>query len=619
MILNLLFNVWLALWALNFGLASEELPTPQPTSLDCKGKKYALIFALADYGQRGQAWTPLQHPIENGRKMASLLSTMYDFKVDLIINANGAQIRQKFAEYQNKTYGENDQLLIYYLGHGAESPQKDGYLVPIDGSSPNAGSYYLNTLIPLTQIRDYVLNMNNCRHVLLMLDACFSGHILDATGPRQQFGSGERWIKEAWVCNYLKYPSKLCISSSNAYAYDDSNFTNKFLEVLNNNNTPGESLTFTGLWSYLEKTYPLPVRGSFIEADLYKQDFLFTRNNYAGKDSDGDTTPDHLDKCPTIAGEPRFGGCQDRDKDGIPDPIDYCPDEYGPGNGCPRGSISEEPSPPPPPRMAFLRGSVYEIGKTVPRDDRPASPTKTEVVQNLFISKYEVTFKEFDAFCRDTKRPEPSDYGWGRGDRPVIGIDWYDAVQYCNWKSEQEGLPKVYNLNTNNWSDDQNFNPQDSKRWKVHIDHSAKGYRLLTEAEWEYAAREGGRVILYGNGKSIASGNEINFDNQNQHCPSPYCLPTLLETRKMTLPVGSFKPNALGLFDMSGNVAEWCEDWYVPYVQNPAENRNFGSQRVYRGGSWFSTYDGCMTTNRSGFSASFKNDMIGFRIARRVD
>ena len=160
-------------------------------------------------------------------------------------------------------------------------------------------------------------------------------------------------------------------------------------------------------------------------------------------------------------------------------------------------------------------------------------------LSDFLIGKNELTFDEYDAFCAATGREKPKDSGWGRGRRPVVRVSWEDAVAYCNWRSKQEGLKEVYTLNISSG--------------KLTVNWGANGYRLPTEAEWEYAAREEGKKVRFGNGEDIAAPTKINFDASVRQRYSVEGA-----SKKKTLSVGSFSPNILGINDMSGNVWEWC-------------------------------------------------------------
>ncbi|MBK8703119.1 MAG: SUMF1/EgtB/PvdO family nonheme iron enzyme [Saprospiraceae bacterium] len=225
-------------------------------------------------------------------------------------------------------------------------------------------------------------------------------------------------------------------------------------------------------------------------------------------------------------------------------------------------------------------------------------------VSTFYLSPYEVTFEEYDRYCETTGKEKSGDQGWGRGKRPVINVNWYDAVEYCNWRSRQANLKPVYTINGTN----------------VSADWSANGYRLPTEAEWEYAARavngKGGGKVRFGNGKDIADPKEINFNGSKDY-KKPYSV--VGEYRGKTTQVGNFSPNSLGLYDMSGNVWEWCWDWYGTYPTNSQtdpKGAGSGSRRVRRGGSWRGNPVNARCAYRYGFTPDSRVSYLGFRLAR---
>ena len=129
-----------------------------------------------------------------------------------------------------------------------------------------------------------------------------------------------------------------------------------------------------------------------------------------------------------------------------------------------------------------------------------------------------MTFEQYDRFCEETGRRKPGDEGWGRGRRPVINVSWNDARAFAKWLSRKTG----------------------------------RTFRLPTEAEWEYACRSGGKKVKYATSTGRLSHDLANYDGTGGR-----------DRWKYTSPVGSFAPNSLDLYDMSGNVWEWCEDWYA--------------------------------------------------------
>ena len=199
------------------------------------------------------------------------------------------------------------------------------------------------------------------------------------------------------------------------------------------------------------------------------------------------------------------------------------------------------------PVMIVIPAGKFIMGSPENEPDRDASEGpqhEVTIAKPFAVSKFEVTFEEWDACVAAAGCPRVPDR-WGRGEMPVINVSWDDAKQYVGWLSQLTG----------------------------------KEYRLLTEAEWEYAARAGANT-RYSWGDDPGIGN-ANCDG----CGSQWDL-------QQTAPVGSFKPNGFGLYDMHGNVWEWVEDsWHENYDGAPADGSAWlrggdTSYRVVRGGSW---------------------------------
>ncbi len=204
------------------------------------------------------------------------------------------------------------------------------------------------------------------------------------------------------------------------------------------------------------------------------------------------------------------------------------------------------------------------------------------------MAKYMVTFDQYDAYCNDVGITRPYDIDWGRGPLPVINVNWFDVVRYCNWISQQEGLTPSYTI----------------RGKSVSWNREADGYRLPTEAEWEFSARGG---ILAS--ETIFSGSnnpkEVAWYGNN--------------SGGTTHPVGSKLPNELGLYDMSGNLWEWCWDWYGRYstaAKNDPIGPRPGRYRILRGGAWCnSSMMVLRITNRSWDKPADLGNYIGFRLA----
>ena len=243
-------------------------------------------------------------------------------------------------------------------------------------------------------------------------------------------------------------------------------------------------------------------------------------------------------------------------------------------------------------RGSFTMGDTWGDGSD---DQKPAHIV--ELTYDFLIGKYEVTFDQYDWFCEETGRKTPSDNSWGRGSRPVIFVSWWDAIAYCNWLSEKEKLPKAYD-------DKGNFLDKDGR---ITTDPSrVVGYRLPTEAEWEFAARGGNKSKGYKYSGSD-NVNEVAWYTSN--------------SGGKTQEVGKKAPNELGIYDMSGNVWEWCSDWYGDYsssAQTNPYNSPAGSRRVIRGGSWYNVATDVRVAYRGLPTPTYTYYNLGFRIARTV-
>lgn len=242
--------------------------------------------------------------------------------------------------------------------------------------------------------------------------------------------------------------------------------------------------------------------------------------------------------------------------------------------------------------MVYLPGGEFKMGNDRGNPDEALAHSVR--ISAFLMDKFEVTHELF----AKAQLPNPSHWQ-DQPRKPVERVRWRDAKQYCNERSLLEGLKPCYNEKTLDWD----------------CDLSANGYRLPTEAEWEYACRAG-TGAPYDFGPS---------DKLRQHAWFA------ANAGQQTHPVGQKKPNRWGLFDLYGNVSEWCEDVYNPayYQVSPAAdptgppNPGKDVRRVIRGGSWKSSADQCRATARQGertgdSDACFSTDYCGFRCVRRV-
>jgi len=223
-----------------------------------------------------------------------------------------------------------------------------------------------------------------------------------------------------------------------------------------------------------------------------------------------------------------------------------------PSNSLP---IPIEPIAPPvrsvPDNFVRVEGGTFQMGSN--NDNDYGKPVHTVTVSSFSISKYEVTQKEW----QEIMGTNPSFF---KGDNlPVECVSWYDAIEYCNKRSLKEGLTPAYRGSGDN----------------ITCDCNANGYRLPTEAEWEFAAKGGGKDYLTTqySGSNSVDAVAWYYDNSEGR----------------THPVGTKVANSLGIYDMSGNVFEWCWDWmeiYSSSFQTDPRGSASGINRVFRGGSW---------------------------------
>jgi len=228
--------------------------------------------------------------------------------------------------------------------------------------------------------------------------------------------------------------------------------------------------------------------------------------------------------------------------------------------------------------MVFVEGGTFTMGSNDGESDE--KPTHKVTLSDFYLGKYEVTQREW----REVMGKNPLFF---KGDNlPVEMISWYDAVEFCNKISMKDGLKPCYKI--------------DGKNTICNFD--ANGYRLPTEAEWEYVARGGHKLSGY----KYSGSNTINdvawYENNSN---------------SRTHSVGGKKPNELGIYDMTGNVWEWCWDWYGDYssssVTDP-KGSSSGKSRILRGGSWRSKDRNNRLANRDRGNPDSRYSDSGFRV-----
>ena len=571
------------------------------------GKDYAYFFYITTFQDRGWASLPETQP--EVEAIAAELRDSYGFRTDITANPTRQQVLDKIAEINQHNYGLDDQVLFFFSTHGHYQKETErGFLIPADGKADDP---YGSSWISYDDLGSYV-TLCPAPHVLLALDACYSGSF----GDRWKGQPGKLpWADTDSDCqtkaaNALRWDSRLYFSSGSKEQRTpaQSKFASRWLEALRQG--AGEGIVRTKDLRYFLSAieYPMPEGGTFTSKHEEGGDFVFVHKNACTGSPAASDDQSHW-----------LSVQDDFTKENIRQHLDLFP-------GCThrkvlenlKGKVWGNPSQLEAwggenadlPNMVLVKGGTFQMGSH--EGDRDEKPVHTVTLDDFLMARHEVTFAEFDTFCEAVGRNKPHDNDWGRGKKPILLVDWYDAIEYCNWRSGQEGLSEVYTIRKDK-KDPNNTQRKDRKKWLVSADWTANGYRLPTEAEWEYAARSGGQPEIW---PGTSEEKELHlFANFWEKGKSDQ------DGHEGTASAGAYQPNALGLFDLGGNLMEWCWDWKAKYSSAPQTNPRgpkSGSKRAMRGGAWNYSPPHLRCTNRHDENPSYALTHIGFRVVRAV-
>jgi formylglycine-generating enzyme required for sulfatase activity/uncharacterized caspase-like protein len=609
---------------------------------------YALVIGETQYSA---GWPKLPGVANDARLVQEALAAA-GFSVTLKQDLPFDEMKSAYEDFID-AYGldEGNRLLFYYAGHGhtlkLAGGRDMGYIVPIDAPNPNVDpNGFKRRAIPMQQFDTWAKAIE-ARHAMFLFDSCFSGSIFNVTRAVPD-NINEKTVKA--VRQFITS------GSADETVPDKSIFRDQFLEGIAGEADRNADGYVTGaeLGEFLDERVvnysrksQHPQYGKIQDPALDKGDFVFAVAAKAAvvpqSAQSASPTMTVIPKvAPTITITRAYGSLSvsavtagalylDGVKQGdLPAGATATLGNIEVGDRSvelryPEGSL-ETRSVSVTEGKATVVGFVWKKATGQVPSGTTLAPAAAGTAQRDFVSvaggtftmgspttqagsgsdeapqhkvtlsaysigKYEVTFDEYDAYCAATGTAKPGDNGWGRGMRPVVNVSWYEAAAYCNWRSKWEGLSLAYAISGTG----------------VSFNKGASGYRLPTEAEWEYAAR----------GSSQGSALKMKY-------PGSDTLDTVAwysgNAGSQSHPVGGKAPNALGLFDMSGNVWEWCNDWYERYESgtkvDPAGAAS-GAGRVLRGGCWGDVAGRCTVSSRGYWNPGGGRGDIGFRVVRR--
>jgi formylglycine-generating enzyme required for sulfatase activity len=543
------------------------------------GRYHALLIAVQNY--RHPSVAPLDYPQADAERVRQVLMADYNFNqqdVTLLRDPDRDAILTSLERLAEKLQPD-DHLLVFYAGHGYwDEQRRQGYWLPANAQRGRRADWISNS-----DLRDAIRAIP-ARHTLLISDACFSGGI---------FVAREAFARSAAIEELNRLPSRNAMTSGALTTVPDrSVFVEYLLKRLGENREP--YLPAADLFSQLrtpvinnsprqpDGSIPTPRYGVIQEAGDEGGDFIFVRR-------EAPSTP--MPK-PTPTPTPRPTPLALTPMIALPRGVD--PSRLAAHNfttatvdsagkvsrfaGRPTQQYSEDLGNGVRLEMVAIKGGTFTMGGVEFDSEKPPHQV---TVRDFWIGKFELT----QAQWRAVMRTNPSNF---KGDDlPVENVSWEEAKEFCRLLNARLGLSE------------------------------AEGYRLPSEAEWEYAARAGSSAE-FAFGPTI-SPEIVNYDGNSPHGGAPKGI-----YRRQTVAVGSLGvANAWGVFDMHGNAWEWCEDdWHGSYNGAPADGRAWvdissrASLRVDRGGGWGDGAVRCRSAFRDLVAPGIRGVDLGFRLVR---
>jgi formylglycine-generating enzyme required for sulfatase activity len=492
-------------------------------------QKYALVIGNANYANISR----LTNPVNDANDMETALRNL-GFAVEKVLNGSRVDMENAITRFKNRlSTSRNSYGFFFYAGHGVQSGGVN-YLIPVDANIPSE-NYLPDRSVSVQTMMNELSDAGNELN-MIVLDACRDNPF----GWSRSGSRGLTVVSRAPSGSIVMYAT-----SADSVAEDGTGRNGLFTgQLLNNLRTQGLSV-----YEVFDRTM-----GDVIRVTNGRQHpelslrFAGASSVYLG------TRPS-----PTPAPQP-----------------------------APTPTPQPAPTPTPTPQpvsnnMVRINSGTFMMGSPASDPDHFNDEIQHRVtVSAFYMGKYEVTQKEY----QEMMGTNPSRF---KGDNlPIENVTWFEAVEYCNRRSQREGLTPAYMISGT------------SVTWN----RSANGYRLPTEAEWECACRAG-TTTAFNTGASI--NNNAGWYDAN--------------SSNRTHPVGEKSANAWGLYDMHGNVWEWCWDWYEAAYSSGAQTDpvgpSSGSNRVVRGGGWDSPATLARSAYRSSVPPSSRIDM-GFRVVHNA-
>jgi formylglycine-generating enzyme required for sulfatase activity len=507
-------------------------------------QKYALVIGNGAYtGGLSQ----LRNTVNDANDMETALKGL-GFTVEKVLDGNLDRMESAIMRLKNRlSAARNSYGFLFYAGHGVQSNGVN-YLIPVGANIPSE-NFLRERAVSVQAMLDELNDAKNELNVVV-LDACRDN----------PFGWSRSTSRGLTVVQHQPADSIIVFATSAGSKADDGTGRNGLFttHLLNNLKTPG-----------LEVSEVFRRTGSDVSRASNRQQIPAIYNQFF---------------------ETAYLGTRGSTPTPTPQPT-------------PTPTVNPTPTPTPSPsvqpvsgNMVRINGGTFMMGSPTNEPERNGETQHQVTVSLFYMGRHEVTQKEY----QEIMGTNPS---YLKGDNlPVERVSWYDAVEYCNRRSQREGFTPAYTIDKSRT--DPNNNGDDRLKWVVTWNRNANGYRLPTEAEWEYACRAG-TTTTYNTGATINDNTgwyDANSDDR-------------------THPVGQKSANRWGLYDMHGNVYEWCWDWFGTYpsgAQTDPMGVSSGSMRVIRGGSFFNTAQRVRSALRSSIFPNSVGTNVGFRVVRNA-